>query len=191
MSGPKWKRETFLHGEAMGRNWGSLSKTKLWNYRKTGTCLHDWWWSPKVVLKSTSKRLSDSMSFSVVPQCFIAQQKAHSWVFWRRLVNHLTLQGLATELPPHLHPQWQLLSSKEWQSLGKPHWVSSSKKLAKHFNDCLFHKYRVSKEVWLVFDRYDFPSSLKTATRAQRQGTTDPVYYHITDSTQIAKVNDE
>ena len=41
----------------------------------------------------------------------------------------------------------------------------------------------------LVFDRYDLPSSLKTATRAQRQGTTDPVYYRITDSTQIAKVN--
>ena len=56
-SGPKWKRENFLHGEAIGRKWGFLSKTKLWNYRKTGTCLSDWWWSPKVVLKSTSKRL--------------------------------------------------------------------------------------------------------------------------------------
>ena len=76
----------------------------------------------------------------------------------------------------------------ELQSLGKPHWVSSCEKLAKHFNDCLFHKYRDSDEVRLVFDRYDLPS-LKTATRAQRQGTTDPVYYCITDSTQIAKVN--
>ena len=77
----------------------------------------------------------------------------------------------------------------ELQSLDKPHWVSSCEKLAKHFNDCLFHKYRESEEVRLVFDRYDLPSSLKTATRAQRQGTTDPVYYRITDSTQIAKVN--
>jgi len=77
----------------------------------------------------------------------------------------------------------------ELQSLGKPHWISSCEKLAKHFNDCLFHKHRESDEVRLVFDRYDLPSSLKTATRAQRQGTTDPVYYRIIDSTQIAKVN--
>ena len=41
----------------------------------------------------------------------------------------------------------------------------------------------------LVFDRYDLRSSLKSATRAQMQVTTDPVYYHITDSTQIAKAN--
>jgi len=52
----------------------------------------------------------------------------------------------------------------ELQSLGKPHWVSSCEKLAKHFNDCLFHKYHESDEVRLVFDRYDLPSSLKTAT---------------------------
>ena len=62
-------------------------------------------------------------------------------------------------------------------------------KQLREVNDCLFHKYRESDEVRLVFDRYDLPSSLKTATRAQRQGTTDPVYYRITDSTQIAKVN--
>lgn len=77
----------------------------------------------------------------------------------------------------------------ELQSLDKSHWESSCEKLAKHFNDCLFHKYRESEEVRLVFDRYDLPSSLKTATRAQRQGTTDPVYYRITDSTQIAKLS--
>ena len=35
----------------------------------------------------------------------------------------------------------------ELQSLDKPHWVSSFEKLAKHFNDCLFHKYRESDEV--------------------------------------------
>ena len=56
----------------------------------------------------------------------------------------------------------------ELQSLDKPNWVSSCEKLAKHFNDCLFHKYRESEEVRLVFDRYDLPSSLKTATRGQR-----------------------
>ena len=41
----------------------------------------------------------------------------------------------------------------ELQSLDKPHWVSSCEKLAKHFNDCLFHKYRVSEQVRLVCDR--------------------------------------
>ena len=94
------------------KTWGSLSKTKLWNYRKTATCLPNWWWSPKVVLKSTSKRLSHSMSFQafhnlclqMLVQCFIAQWKTHSWVFWRRLVDHVTLQGLTTVFPPQLHP---------------------------------------------------------------------------------------
>ena len=35
----------------------------------------------------------------------------------------------------------------ELQSLDKPHWVSSCEQLAKHLNDCLFHKYRESYEV--------------------------------------------
>ena len=76
----------------------------------------------------------------------------------------------------------------ELESLDKPHWVGSCEHLAKHFSDCLFHNYCESKELRLDFDRYVLPSSMKTATRAQRQGTTDPVYYRITDSTQIAKV---
>jgi len=35
----------------------------------------------------------------------------------------------------------------ELQSLDKPHWVSSCEQLAKHLNDCLFHKYLESDEV--------------------------------------------
>ena len=40
----------------------------------------------------------------------------------------------------------------------------------------------------LIFDRYDLPFSLKAATRVRRQGSQAPVYYHITDTTHIAKV---
>ena len=39
----------------------------------------------------------------------------------------------------------------------------------------------------MIFDRYDVLSSLKSATRSKRQGTQEHIYYHITDSTHIAK----
>jgi hypothetical protein len=45
-----------------------------------------------------------------------------------------------------------------------------------------------SDEIRLIFDRYDFLSSLKEATRLKRQGNPASVYYHITPSTHIAKV---
>jgi len=45
-----------------------------------------------------------------------------------------------------------------------------------------------SDELHLVFDRYDVPLPLKSATRIRRQGDQHPVYYRITDSTHIAKV---
>ena len=45
-----------------------------------------------------------------------------------------------------------------------------------------------SNEVRLIFDRYDLPFSLKAVTRVRRQGSQAPVYYHITDTTHIAKV---
>ncbi|KAL9960825.1 hypothetical protein ACROYT_G034330 [Oculina patagonica] len=51
----------------------------------------------------------------------------------------------------------------EVQSLGKPDWINTCKHLAEHFNNRLFSKTR-------------------------RQGSKDPVYYRITDSTHIGKV---
>ena len=77
----------------------------------------------------------------------------------------------------------------EVQSLVKPPGIATCDELAEHFVNRLFNKYNGSDEIRLVFDRYDLPMSLKTATRVQRQGTNEPVYYHITDSTHIAKVN--
>ena len=44
-------------------------------------------------------------------------------------------------------------------------------------------------KVHIVFDRYDIPNSLKEATRIRRQGMQTPVEYHITDTTNIAKIS--
>ena len=44
-------------------------------------------------------------------------------------------------------------------------------------------------KVHIVFDSYDIPISLKEATRIQRQGMQTPVEYHITDTTNIAKIS--
>ena len=49
-------------------------------------------------------------------------------------------------------------------------------------------KYETTKEVRLVFDRYDIATSLKEATREKRQAGQDPIYYRITDATLITKV---
>ena len=40
----------------------------------------------------------------------------------------------------------------------------------------------------LIFDRYDLPMSLKTATRVKRQAGQDPVYYRISNSTHTVNV---
>ena len=76
----------------------------------------------------------------------------------------------------------------EVQSLDKPDWIKTCKDLAEHFIARVFVKYNNTQQIRLIFDRYDVLSSLKSATRSKRQGTQEPIYYHITDSTHIAKV---
>jgi hypothetical protein len=96
------------------------------------------------------------------------------------------------KIPPSSLPEMTVSvvdGMAELQSLDKPKWVNNCEQLANHFNDCLFHKYRGSDEVRLVFDRYDVPASLKTSTRTLRQGSNECIYYRITDTTQITKVN--
>ena len=44
-------------------------------------------------------------------------------------------------------------------------------------------------KVRIVFDRYDIPNSLKEATRIWRKGMQTPVEYHITDTSNIAKIS--
>ena len=75
----------------------------------------------------------------------------------------------------------------EVQLLDKPEWIRNCAQLAEHSNRVM-QTHTGSNEVRLIFDRYDLPFSLKAATRVRRQGSQAPVYYHITDTTQIAKV---
>ena len=44
-------------------------------------------------------------------------------------------------------------------------------------------------KVHIVFDRHDIPNSLKEAPRIRRQGMQTPVEYHITDTSNIAKIS--
>lgn len=76
----------------------------------------------------------------------------------------------------------------EPQSLDKPAVITTCAHLAEHFTEKVLQKYFKSDELHLVFDRYDFPLSLKSATPVRRQGNQQPVYYNVTDSTHIAKV---
>ena len=74
------------------------------------------------------------------------------------------------------------------QSLDKPEWIKNCRDLAEHFTNHLLVKYNDLEELQIIFDRYDVPSSLKSATRVKRQGGHAPIYHRITDSTHIAKV---
>ena len=76
----------------------------------------------------------------------------------------------------------------ELQSLDKPSIITTCAHLAEHFTEHFLTKYRDSDELYLVFDRYDIPLSLKSANQVRRQGDHHPVYYRITDSTHIAKI---
>ena len=77
----------------------------------------------------------------------------------------------------------------ELQCLDKPEWVKNCEQLAIHFVDTIEQKYNRKDEIRLIFDRYDLPMSLKEATREKRQGGQDPIYYRITDSTNISRVS--
>ena len=76
----------------------------------------------------------------------------------------------------------------ELQSLDKPAVITTCVNLAEHLTEKVLQKFFESDELHLVFDKYDFPLSLKSATRVRRQGDQHPVYYRVTDSTHIAKV---
>ena len=76
----------------------------------------------------------------------------------------------------------------EVQSLDKPEWIKNCRDLAEHFTNRLLVKFNDLQELHIIFDRYDVPSSLKSATRVKRQRGHALIYYCITDSTHIAKV---
>ena len=74
------------------------------------------------------------------------------------------------------------------QSLDKPARITKCVEHAEHFSVRILQKHSDCDELHLVFDRYDIPLSLKSATRARRQHDQEPVAYHITDSTHIARI---
>lgn len=74
------------------------------------------------------------------------------------------------------------------QALAKPDWVKNCGQLAAHFIATIDQKYGMMNEQRLVFDRYDVAMTLKQSTREKRQGGQAPIYYRITDSTNITKV---
>ena len=74
------------------------------------------------------------------------------------------------------------------QSLDKPTKITTCVELAEHFRVRILQKHSDCDDLHLVFDRYDTPLSLKSATRVRRQHDQEPVSYHITDSTHIAKI---
>ena len=60
--------------------------------------------------------------------------------------------------------------------------------LAEHFSNHLFTNTMTAESV--IFERDDARSSLKPDIRARRQGSENPIYYHVTDTTHthIGKV---
>ena len=74
------------------------------------------------------------------------------------------------------------------QSLDKPDYITYCIQLANHFTSRILARYGDADEIHLVFDQYDVPTSLKTATRDRRQGSQPSVVYYITDSTNVSKV---
>ena len=76
----------------------------------------------------------------------------------------------------------------ELQSLDKLAIITTCTHLAEHFTEQVREKYSHSDELHLVFEKYDISPSLQSATRVRRQGDQHPVYYRITDCTDISKV---
>lgn len=63
------------------------------------------------------------------------------------------------------------------QSMGKPTWVPTGRDLASHFLEIIDRKSLECDEIHAIFDRYDFPNSLKEGTRQFRQGCNSPMTY--------------
>ena len=70
-------------------------------------------------------------------------------------------------------------------STDKPNWIKTCKYLSAHFIAFIKGKY---DKLYILFDRYDIPKSLKSATRHVWLGDSYPVAYHSTDTTNISNV---
>lgn len=77
----------------------------------------------------------------------------------------------------------------EVQSLPKTKDIKTCEQLAILFVNRLENKYCSFSEVHVIFDRYDIPSSLKSATRDGRQGGKPSVAYRISDNMPIENIS--
>ena len=71
------------------------------------------------------------------------------------------------------------------QSMDKPSWIKTCKDLSARFIAFIQRTY---DELHIVFDRYDIPKSLKSATRHLRLYDSYHVANHSTDTTHISYV---
>ena len=87
-------------------------------------------------------------------------------------------------------------SMAELQSLDKPYWIRNSSRLADHFNSRIYHISTVvdTRSTRTVTSCGHFSTDMtcryplkQPATKEIVQGSQDPVYYKITDTTQIAR----
>ena len=74
------------------------------------------------------------------------------------------------------------------QTMDKPSWIKTCKNLSAHFIAFIQRKYDENDELHVLFDRYDIPKSLKSATRHWQLDDSYPVAYNITDATNISNV---
>ena len=65
-------------------------------------------------------------------------------------------------------------------------WIKTCNDLSAHFIAFIQRKYDEYDELYIVFDKYGIPKSLKSATRHLRLGNSYPVAYHSTDTTNIS-----
>ena len=67
-------------------------------------------------------------------------------------------------------------------SMDKPSWIKTCKDVSAHFIAYLHRKCDAYDELHIVFDTYDIPEPLKSATMHVSLGDSYSVAYHITDT---------
>ena len=169
-------------------------KVNLWSPMKKRKLL-TWKTSAKVVKVTAADKIVGQYEFSIVPPSLFAADdtmlhcasKSNLMSILEKLNDNRINRRVAG--PNEDQMKVAIVDGMaEVQSLDKPEWIRNCAQLAEHFSNRVMQTHTGSNEVRLIFDRYDLPFSLKAATRVRRQGSQAPVYYHITDTTHIAKV---
>ena len=75
------------------------------------------------------------------------------------------------------------------QSVGIPKNVTICKELSERFIGYIETILDGYQEGHIIFDRYDIPGSMKTATRQRRLARTKPIVFHVKDATVITNLS--